>query len=53
TQRYLKAKDISEDIIELPIKRQEDIRSTLQNLHKVFSFTRAPQFIFNLPPLPE
>ena len=38
------------EIVELPIT---EIKDSIAQLHKIFEFKKAPDFIFNLPPLPE
>ena len=53
TKRYMEELKVHGEIIELPITNQREIRESIAQLHKIFIFNKAPDFLFNLPPLPE
>ncbi|RIB05055.1 hypothetical protein C2G38_2281912 [Gigaspora rosea] len=52
-QSYLDNNSIVKNIISLPITQHEQVKNTIQKLRKIFSFSKLPQFIFNLLPLPD
>ena len=52
-RKHLEALEVYGEIVELPITDQSKIKDSIAQLHKIFEFKKAPDFIFNLPPLPE
>ncbi|RIB12385.1 hypothetical protein C2G38_2200825 [Gigaspora rosea] len=50
---YLEQIEIPENHIKLPITEQTEVKTTLEELKKIFDFEKAPDFIFALPPLPQ
>ncbi|CAG8799448.1 6000_t:CDS:1, partial [Gigaspora rosea] len=41
------------DRIKIPITEQEEVRTTLEDLKLIFDIQKAPDYLFQLKPLPE
>ncbi|RIB25824.1 hypothetical protein C2G38_2165080 [Gigaspora rosea] len=50
---YLEQLEITEDTIKIPITKQSEVKSTIEELKKIFDVGKVPNFIFALPPLPK
>ena len=50
---FLEQLEITEDQIKIPITDQMEVKTTIEELKKIFDFEKAPDFIFALPPLPQ
>ncbi|RIB24969.1 hypothetical protein C2G38_2167209 [Gigaspora rosea] len=50
---YLEQLEITENTIKIPITEQSEVKSTIEELKKIFDVGKVPNFIFALPPLPK
>ncbi|RIB17646.1 hypothetical protein C2G38_2142501 [Gigaspora rosea] len=50
---YLDQIEITDDLIKIPITEQTKVKTTIEELRKIFDFEKVPDFIFALPPLPQ
>ena len=50
---FLEQLEITEDQIKIPITDQMEVKTTIEELKKIFDFEKVPDFIFALPPLPQ
>ncbi|CAG8782676.1 22452_t:CDS:2 [Gigaspora margarita] len=52
-KNYLEKDECITEKIVVPITNQNEVKDTIVQLHKIFSITKAPDFIFNMLSLPD